>query len=78
LMGSDSSEVFGQVTNIGNNFSVSIFTDTIEEADRLFAGLSEGGQVTMPLAKTFWGAYYGSWTDKFGVNWMVNVDLNQE
>jgi PhnB protein len=78
LMGSDSSEVFGQVTTVGNNFSVSIFTDTMEEADRLFAGLSDGGKVTMPLAKTFWGAYYGSWTDKFGVNWMVNVDLNQE
>ena len=75
LMGSDSSEIFGQVTTFGNNFSVSIHTDSIEEADRLFAGLSEGGKVTMPLEKTFWGAYYGSWTDKFGVNWMVNVDL---
>ena len=75
LMGSDSSEVFGQATVIGNNFTISIFTDTREEADRLFNGLLEGGKVTMPLQETFWGAYYGSLTDRFGINWMVNVDL---
>jgi PhnB protein len=36
--------------------------------------LSEGGNVTMPLQDTFWGAYFGMWTDKFGINWMVNYD----
>ena len=40
----------------------------------LFAKLSDGGNVTMPLQDTFWGAYFGMWTDRFGVNWMVNYD----
>ena len=76
LMGSDSSEAWGQVTVQGNNFSVSINTDSTQEADRLFNGLSAGGQITMPLQKTFWGAYFGMFTDKFGIQWMVNFDEN--
>ena len=43
--------------------------------DELFAKLSAGGSVTMPLQEMFWGAYYGTWTDRFGVNWMVNYTL---
>lgn len=78
LMGSDSSEAFGQVTVVGNNFSVSITTDTQAEADKLFNGLSAGGQVTMPMEKTFWGAYFGMFTDKFGINWMVNFDEQEK
>jgi PhnB protein len=78
LMGSDSSEAFGQHTVAGNNFSISINTDSTQEADRLFKELSGGGKVTMPMNKTFWGAYFGMFTDKFGINWMVNVDLKQE
>ncbi|RIJ37903.1 VOC family protein [Pontibacter oryzae] len=78
LMGSDSSEAFGQATVAGNNFSISINTDSEEEAERLFNGLSAGGNVTMPLNKTFWGAYFGMFTDKFGIQWMVNYDYNQE
>ncbi|HAY35332.1 MAG TPA: VOC family protein [Bacteroidetes bacterium] len=72
IMGSDSSEAFGQSTVIGNNFSISINTDSKEEADRFFKGLSEGGKVTMPMSNTFWGAYFGMFTDKFGINWMVS------
>ncbi len=74
LMGSDTSESFGQVTTIGNNFSISINTDSREKADNYFKMLSEGGQVTMPLQDTFWGAYWGMFTDKFGIGWQVNVD----
>jgi len=74
LMGSDSLEAFGQTTVVGNNYAISINTDSQEEADKLFNGLSEGGQVTMPLDKTFWGAYFGMFTDKFGIHWMVNFD----
>ena len=77
LMGSDSSEAFGQVTNVGNNISISINTESEEEATKLFNGLSEGGKVTMPLIKTFWGAFFGMFTDKFGINWMVNYDYNK-
>lgn len=51
---------------------ISLEPDTREEADRLFAALSEGGTVGLPMADMFWGAYYGSFTDKYGVQWMIN------
>lgn len=78
LMGSDSSEAFGQATIVGNNFSISINTDSTAEADKLFEGLSAGGKITMPMDKTFWGAYFGMFTDKFGINWMINHDENSQ
>ncbi|TGD58053.1 VOC family protein [Flavobacterium humi] len=78
LMGSDSSESFGQATVMGNNISLSINTDTEEEATRLFNALSAGGTIKMPLDKTFWGAYFGMFTDKFGIHWMVNYDYQQK
>lgn len=74
LMGSDSSSYSGKV-KFGNNFSISINADSREEADRFFNALSEGGKVTMPMNETFWGAYFGMFEDKFGINWMVNFDL---
>ncbi|MFB9078810.1 VOC family protein [Flavobacterium procerum] len=73
LMGSDSHPKYGDVT-FGSNFSISINTESTEEADRIFNGLSAGGRVEMPMNKTFWGAYFGMFQDKFGVNWMVNFD----
>lgn len=75
LFGSDSSDAFGQVTTIGNNISISINAESKEEADRLFNGLSKDGKVTMPMENTFWGAYFGMFTDKFDINWMVNYDM---
>ena len=78
LMGSDTPESFRQNIVVGNNFSISINTDTVEEADRLFGELSDGGKVTMPMDKTFWGAYFGMFTDKFGISWMINVDLQEK
>jgi PhnB protein len=73
LMGSDTMPGVHE-HKIGNNISLSINTNSREEAERVFHGLSEGGNVTMPLSDTFWGAYFGMWTDKFGINWMVNYD----
>jgi PhnB protein len=73
LMGSDSNTASGDV-KFGHNISISINTDSIAEADKLFNGLSAGGNVTMPMNKTFWGAYFGIFTDKFGIDWMVNFD----
>jgi PhnB protein len=78
LMGSDTSPEFGQVSDFGNNISLSINASTEEDAERLFNNLSEGGRITMPLEKTFWGALFGMFTDKFGINWMVNYDYDQE
>lgn len=74
LMGSDNGEQYESTFVKGNNFSVSINADSREEADKLFSGLSAGGQATMPMSDTFWGAYFGMFTDKFGINWMVNYD----
>ncbi|HEX8269544.1 MAG TPA: VOC family protein [Flavobacterium sp.] len=74
LMGSDSSDSYGHATVVGNNISVSVNTDSKEEAFKIFDGLSAGGKVTMPMEKTFWGAWFGMFTDKFDINWMVNFD----
>jgi PhnB protein len=72
LMGTDAPESMGFTVIKGNNMHLNLEPDTREECDRLFAALSESGQVTMPLQDMFWGAYYGSCTDKFGMQWMVN------
>lgn len=77
LMGSDSNSASGAVT-FGQNMSVSINTASREEADRFFNGLSANGSIVMPMTDTFWGAYFGMCTDKFGVNWMVNYDEVKE
>jgi len=74
LMGSDTTEAFGPPAQIGNNFSVSISTESKEEADKIFKALSKEGKITMPIADTFWNAYFGSLTDQFGINWMVGYD----
>ena len=73
IMGSDTMTGM-QKLNVGNNFSLSLNVNSKEEATQLFNKLSVGGTVTMPLEDTFWGAYFGMWTDKFGINWMVNYD----
>ncbi len=74
LMGSDTFP--GQPFTQGNNNYVSIFPESREEADRLFGALSEGGEVEMPMEDQFWGDYFGSLKDRFGIFWMVNY--NQE
>jgi len=74
LMGSDTGGEWAPAFIVGNNFSISVSPDSKAEADRIFEGLSAGGQITMPIGMAFWGDYFGSFTDKFGVNWMVMVD----
>lgn len=78
LMGSDTGGEWASHFKEGNNIAISINTSSEEEATKIFNGLSVGGSVTMPLDKTFWGAYFGMFTDKFGINWMVNYDYNQQ
>jgi PhnB protein len=72
-MASDSNPAMGDVT-FGQNISLSINTESRKEADRIFKSLSEGGNITMPMDKTFWGAYFGMLIDKFKIIWMVNCD----
>ena len=74
IMGSDQPEGFGPPHLIGTNFSISLGTESREETDKVFQALSEEGTVTMPLADTFWGSYFGMCTDRYGVNWMVSSD----
>lgn len=76
LMGSDTGGEWASGFILGNNISVSINTGSRAEADKLFNGLSAGGNAMMPMNLTFWGAYFGMFTDKFGINWMVNFDEN--
>ncbi|WP_297325089.1 VOC family protein [Nitrosomonas sp.] len=56
-----------------SGFSLSLAVATEAEADRFFAALSDGGQVQMPLEKTFWSPRFGMLTDRFGISWMINV-----
>ena len=74
LMGTDAPESMGFAVNPGNNMYINLEPDTRAEADRLFNALAAGGKVEMPLADMFWGAYFGSLTDRFGVQWMFNCD----
>ena len=77
IMGSDFVGGMGQEFAEGNNFTVAISPDSREDADRLFAGLSDGGKAAMPMQDAFWGGYFGALTDKFGIPWMINFDANQ-
>ncbi|MGD1046927.1 MAG: VOC family protein [Bacteroidota bacterium] len=72
LMGTDAPESMGFNLSKGNNVHISLKPDTKEETKKLFDALSAGGIITMELQDMFWGAYYGSCTDKFGVRWMFN------
>ncbi|WP_294764902.1 VOC family protein [uncultured Rhodoferax sp.] len=72
LMGTDAPESMGFKLVQGNNAHINLEPDTRAEAERLFNGLSAGGKVEMPLQDMFWGAYFGSFRDKFGTQWMVN------
>ena len=77
LMGSDVPSQFGPPPTTGTNVSISYTASSREETDTLFAKISEGGAVTMPLSDMFWGDYFGSCTDRFGVNWMFSFSQQQ-
>ena len=72
LMGTDAPETMGFKVNFGNNIHINLQTDTRAETQKLFKALSAGGVVSMELQDMFWGDYFGSCTDKFGVQWMFN------
>lgn len=74
LMGSDSTSAFGPPPKIGGNFSITVSPDSREDADRLLAGLADGGEMLTPMQDMFWGAYFGMCVDKFGIRWQVNFE----
>ena len=72
LMATDTLTSLGQKLVKGNNMHISIHHESKQEADRIFNALSAGGVIEMPIADQPWGDYYGSFKDKFGIQWMVN------
>jgi PhnB protein len=77
LMGTDALESAGHTLKVGDNISISITPQSMDEANELFDGLSAGGLIEVPMEKMFWGAWFGMFTDKFGIKWMINYDENQ-
>ena len=77
LMASDIVPSMGHKLSVGNHAYISVFTDSREEADRLFAGLSVSGEIEMALEDMFWGDYFGSFRDQFGIGWMINYPQQQ-
>ncbi|HXB39585.1 MAG TPA: VOC family protein [Bacteroidia bacterium] len=72
LMATDAPESMGFTVTQGNNMHINLEPETRKETKKLFDALSGGGKVTMELMDMFWGTYFGSCTDKFGINWMFN------
>ena len=77
LMGNDFLDFMGEPFIAGNNFSLSFHPESEEMANKLFDRLSEGGSVTVPMSKAPWGDYFGMFTDKFGIKWMINHQANK-
>jgi PhnB protein len=75
IMGTDAPESMGFNLIQGNNIHISLEPDSKEETKQLFDGLSAGGQVVTELQDMFWGAYYGTCIDKFGIQWMFNCTV---
>ena len=78
LMGSDTTSAFGPPPVQGTNFAISIAGESREHCDEVLAKLSDGGTVKMPMEDMFWGAYFGCWTDRFGIDWMINFEQPRE
>ncbi len=78
LMGSDRWYAQPEPFAPGTNFGISILAENPEQSDDLFTKLSDGGTVKMKMEKVFWGAYFGSLTDRFGIDWMINCELPAE
>lgn len=78
LMASDTPESLGKHNENETRSKISISAESKEEADKLFNGLSAGGQIEMPIQDSPWGSYFGMFRDKFGFEWMVDFDPNYQ
>ncbi len=78
LMGTDFIESMGHILQPGNNVSLNLEPDTLEEAQRLHAALSEGADDVTPLQQMPWGAWWSSFIDRFGTRWMFNVPVSPD
>jgi PhnB protein len=77
LMGSDVPEILGKVNENENRSKITISAASKEEADKLFNGLSAGGEVEFPIGNSPWGSYFGAFRDKYGVEWMIDFTERQ-
>ncbi|HEU4574457.1 MAG TPA: VOC family protein [Chitinophagaceae bacterium] len=77
LMANDVPEILGRTNENENRSKISISADSKEEADKLFYGLSEGGQIEGPIGDSPWGSYFGCFRDKYGIEWMVGYETNK-
>ena len=77
LIANDVPESMGPVSENENRSKISVSTDRSEEADRIFAGLSEGGAVEMPMSESPWGTYFAMFRDKYGIEWTVEFDAKK-
>ena len=76
LIANDVPDIMGPTNENENRSKISISTESKEEADKLFNGLSVGGQIEVPIGESPWGSYFGMLRDQFGIEWMVNFDSN--
>jgi PhnB protein len=76
LMANDVPEILGKTNENENRSKIVITAESKEEADKLFNGLSAGGQIEMPIMDSPWGSYFGMFRDKYGIEWMVDFDAN--
>ena len=76
LMANDVPEIMGRTNENENRSKISISAESREEADKLFNGLSAGGQIEGPIGDSPWGSYFGCFRDKYGIEWMVDFDPN--
>ena len=74
LMGNDVPERMGRVNENENRSKISISAESKEEADRVFEGLTTGGNIEVPMGESPWGSYFGMFRDKYGIEWMVDFD----
>jgi PhnB protein len=74
LMANDVPESMGKTNENENRSKISISAESKEEADKLFNGLSVGGQIEAPIGDSHWGSYFGMFRDKYGIEWMVDFD----
>ena len=76
LMGNDVPESMGRVNEMENRSKISVSAESREEADKIFSGLSAGGNIEVPISDSPWGSYFGMFRDKFGIEWIVDFDAN--
>lgn len=74
LVANDVPEAMGQVSENENRSKIAVSTESREEADRIFAGLTEGAAIEMPMSDSPWGTYFGMFRDKYGIEWTIEFE----